>query len=120
MPHVHAACPCHMSMLHDHASCPSFTSMLHVKLHVHATCPGFMSMLHVHASCPCYMSMLDDAACQCWMLPQVHADDAACPCCMSMTHGYMLKWTFCMDMLHIHAEVHAACLSCVSILHVQE
>jgi hypothetical protein len=62
LPHVHC-----VPILHVHAACPCCMSMLHVHLHVHASCLCFMfklyaptelSMLHALAAFPCFMSMM--------------------------------------------------------------
>jgi hypothetical protein len=59
MTHVHAACPCCMSMpsmLLVHAACSCCTCCLFM-FHVHAACPSCMSLSFVLVTCPCCMSM---------------------------------------------------------------
>jgi hypothetical protein len=123
MLHVHAVCPCCMSMLYLHDACPclytacaSYLSRLHVRaacsccmsmLYVHAVCPCCISMLHVHGACSCCMSMLHVyAACPCSI-------SAACLCCMSVLHPHT-ACPCCMSILHVHA----ACRCCMPTLHL--
>ncbi len=109
MLHVHAACPCCMSVLHVCAARPCYMSMLHFRaecpccistLHVHTACQYCMSIWHVHAAWTCSMSTRHfNAACymskmhfkgvypsriSCrFSMQHVHA---AFPCCIYMVH----------------------------------
>jgi hypothetical protein len=77
--HVHAVCPCSMSLLHVPAACSCCMYLLHVS----AACPCYMFLLHVPAACICYMSLLHvPAACSCcFSMLLVHV---VCPCCMTI------------------------------------
>jgi hypothetical protein len=90
--HVHAACPCFISLLNVYDTCrksihvhAAFLCCM-IMLRVHPACLRCMSMLHVYPACPCCLSMLHalvNAACH------VHG---ACSCRMSLWWKWKFRW----------------------------
>jgi hypothetical protein len=123
--------PCSMD-LHDHAALMCM-SILHA--HVHAECPCFMSMLHnyiycmfmqqVNAALTCNMNIVQWTWCSehgawAWRISTLHVHMCCIYMCMNML-PVLAAWS-CISMLHVHAcpcmsmHFHAEYPCCMNIL----